>query len=191
MSRFFSLVGVAVLWAGFAAAQSADIAVFGGYSYINQDFSLTKPSGGLSGWNASATLKVARYVGFVADFAGYYPGYNFGCTGCDQSAKIHTFLFGPQASVTVGRITPFARFLFGDTHMSKAAGGLPNNSTFSSTNSFTDGAGGGVDVGLTHRFAVRGQVDYLHNGFRTSDNQRTRFEIHNVVRISTGIVFRF
>ncbi|HEY6372554.1 MAG TPA: hypothetical protein VIX37_18395, partial [Candidatus Sulfotelmatobacter sp.] len=39
---------------------------------------MTKPSGGLSGWNASATFKMARYVGFVADFAGYYPGYNFG-----------------------------------------------------------------------------------------------------------------
>jgi hypothetical protein len=191
MSRFFSLVGVVLLWTACAVAQSAKITLFGGYSYINKDFSLTKPSGGFSGWNASTTFKMARYVSFVADFAGYYPGYNFGCTGCGQSAKIHTFLFGPQASVTVGRITPFARFLLGDTHMTTAADGIGNFQSFMSNNSFTYGAGGGADVGLTRHFAVRGQVDWLHNGFQTSDDQRTQAEIHNIVRISTGIVFRF
>jgi hypothetical protein len=191
MSRFLSLVGVVLLWTAGAWSQSASIAVFGGYSYINKDFSLTKPSGGLSGWNASATFKMAHYLGFVTDFAGYYPGYNFGCTGCGQSAKIHTFLFGPQASITVGRITPFARFLFGDTHMTTAADGFPSNTTFMSTNSFTYGVGGGADIRIMPMFAVRGQVDYLHNAFQTSDNQRTQFEIPNVVRISTGIVFRF
>ena len=191
MGRFSSLAAFVLLWAASSIVHAQDLSVFGGYSYVNQDFSLTSPSGGFSGWNAAATFKVARFVGFTTDFAGYYPGHNFGCTGCGQSAKIHTFLFGPQVSVPIGRITPFARFLFGDTHMTTAADAIGNLQTFMSTNSFTYGAGGGADVSLSHHFALRGQVDWLHNGFRTSDDQRTQFEIHNVVRISTGIVFRF
>jgi hypothetical protein len=184
-------VGVVFLWVACAGAQTPNVSVFGGYSYIDKDFSLTHPTGGsLSGWNASATFKIVRYVGFVADFAGYYPGYS-ACTGCGQSAKIHTLLFGPQVSVRIGRVTPFARFLFGDTHMTTAVDGSPTFQAFTSNNSFTYGAGGGADIGITRRFALRGQVDWLHNSFQTSDDQRTQFENPNVVRVSTGIVFRF
>ena len=57
--------------------------------------------------------------------------------------------------------------------------------------SFTFGAGGGVDYRLTRRIALRGQLDWLHTGFQTSDNQRSNEVIPNVVRVSTGIVFRF
>jgi len=190
MGRLLS-VALVLLWASFAVAQSRDHGeLFGGYSYINKDFSLTGPNG-LTGWNASATFKVVRYVGVVFDFAGYYPGYNDGCPGCGQSAKIHTFLFGPQGSFTVGRVTPFGRFLIGDTNMYTAADGLSGYKTFTSTNSRTYGAGGGADVRLTRLFALRGQVDWLHNRFQTSDNQRAYEVIPNFVRISTGIVFRF
>jgi len=194
MMRLLSLVLVVFLVVSCALAQSPDRGeIFAGYSYINKDFSLTGPIGSssLSGWNASATLKVVRYVGVVLDFAGYYPGYNVGCSGCGQSAKIHTFLFGPQASFSVGRVRPFARFLIGDTNMRTAADEAPNGNTFTSTDSYTYGAGGGADVRLTRRFALRGQVDWLHNRFQTTDDQRTQFLIPNVARISTGIVFRF
>jgi|HubBroStandDraft_2_1064218.scaffolds.fasta_scaffold131195_2 hypothetical protein len=192
--RVASLVLVVFLAASCALAQSPDRGeIFAGYSYINKDFSLISPfsSDGLTGWNASATLKMVRYVGFVVDFAGYYPGSNSGCVGCGESAKIHTFLFGPQASFAMGRVRPFARFLIGDTNMHTAADEAPNGNTFTSTNSYTYGAGGGADVRLTRRFALRGQVDWLHNRFQTTDDQRTQFEIPNVARVSTGIVFRF
>jgi len=169
---------------------SSQMDLFGGFSYVNHDISLSGPNG-LTGWNASATFRVKHQYGVVADFSGYYPGYNPGCVGCGDHAKIHTFLFGPQVSITRGRVTPFARFLLGDTHMHPTIGGLPLLVVFTSDNSFTYGAGGGVDVGLTRRVALRGQVDWLHNGFQTQDNQRRNEEIHNVVRISTGFVFRF
>jgi len=191
--RFVTVVFAVIFLTGLSAAQSSDRGeLFGGFSYIHSDFSLTKPSGsGLYGWNASATFKVFRRLGVVGDFAGYYPGYSFGCgSGCNQSAKIHTFLFGPQASLTEGKVTTFVHFLFGDTNLHTIQAGLPGN-TFTSTNSRTFGAGGGVDVGLTRRFAVRGQADWLNNGFQTVDDQRTSQEVHNIVRISTGLVFRF
>lgn len=191
MARRFLAVFALLVVSGFCIGQaSSQINLFGGFSYVNQDISLSGPNA-LTGWNASATFRIKQHYGFVADFSGYYPGYNPGCIGCGNHAKIYTFLFGPQVSITRGRVTPFARFLLGDTHMHPVVEGILNYVTFTSNNSFTYGAGGGVDVGLTHRFALRGQVDWLHNGFQTLDNQRTFEEIHNVARISTGVVIRF
>jgi opacity protein-like surface antigen len=193
VTRFLSPALTVALLAGLCMAQSSDrITAFAGYSHIDQDFSLNSPNG-LTGWNASASFRLAQHVGVVADFAGYYPGYNAGCMGCGQSAKVHTLLFGPQVTFTKGRIAPFARFLMGDSRVTTSAdfvtGG--NLNTFTSSNSFTFGAGGGVDYRLTRRIALRGQLDWLHTGFQTSDNQRSYELIPNVVRVSTGIVFRF
>lgn len=60
---------------------------------------------------------------------------------------------------------------------------------FTSNTSFTFGAGGaGVDFDLTRRFAWRGH--WLHDGF-SRRTKRTNEEVHNLVRLSTGIVIRF
>lgn len=160
-----------------------------GFHNLNQDISVSGPNA-LTGWNVSPTFRVKHQYGFVADFSGYYPEYNPGCIVCGQHAKIYSFLFGPQVSITKGRVTPFARFLLGDTHMHPTIGGIPNYVTFTLQQLPHLWAGGGVDVALTHRFALRGQVDWLHNGFQTLDNQRRFEEIHNVARISTGVVIR-
>jgi len=188
--RFLSAVFAVLLLAGLSVAQSDRIELFAGYSYVNSDFSLTSPNN-LSGWNASANLKLVRHLGLVADLSGFYPGYNFGCVGCGQSAKIHLYLFGPQASFTLGRVTPFARFLFGDSHVHFTAQGEPSFRYFSSNDSFTYGAGGGLDFRLTRLIGLRAQADWLHNRFQTQDNQLSYRIIPNVARVSTGIVFRF
>ena len=192
MARFLCAACAVAVLVGICVGQSSDrLEVFGGYSHVNSDFSLTSPHG-LNGWNASATLKAWRYGGVVGDFAGYYPSYSFGCgTACSQSAKIHTFLFGPQISFTTGRIKPFVRFLIGDTHVSVSFPGTSISSPFTSNNSLTLGAGGGVDVRLIWRLAIRGQVDWLHTRFQTSDNQLSSRVVPNVARISTGVVLRF
>jgi len=193
MSRSFSVVFAVVLLSALCVGQSPErqpsgrVDVFGGFSFVPQDFSLTNPDGGhLFGWNASATFPQPHHLGVVADVSGYYPSFNYGCgSGCAQSAKIHSFLFGPQVSVTRGRLKPFARFLLGDTYIST------DLKVFTSSNSLTFGAGGGVDISLSHRFALREQVDWLHNRFQTSDNQRYNEEHRNVARLSTGLVIRF
>ena len=184
MYRFTANIFAVVLLSAFCLGQSSGrVDVFGGFSWLSQDISLTNQTTiGPVGWNASATFPVRQQVGVVADVAGYYHGCG---TGFCFGAKIHSFLFGPQISFDRGRVRPFARFLIGDTYMTVSG------PTFTSNNSFTFGAGGGVDVSLNHRFAIRGQVDWLHNGFQTSDTQRTRAEIHNVARLSTGVVIRF
>ncbi len=187
MRRVISALLVIVPLSATCMGQAKGIDLFGGFSWLSQDLSLTKPSGiGPIGWNASVTFPVKPRVGVVTDFSGYYPSFDFGCgAGCTQSAKIHSFLVGPQISRSEGRVQPFARFLIGATHMSTSF------NLFTSSNSFSFGAGGGVDFRLTHRLALRGQVDWLHNGFHTEDNQLTHEEVHNLARLSTGIVVHF
>jgi opacity protein-like surface antigen len=190
--RFLPLAFFVLSFSLFSAAQSENrVDLFAGYSYSSQDISLINlvNSSGVSGWNASATFPMHSYLGLVADFSGFYPSYNTGCGAqCTSSAKIHTFMAGPQISLGHSKLKPFARFLVGDTNLYTSSAGS-SSYTFTSNNAITFGLGGGIDYGLTHRLALRGQVDWLHNGFHTSDGQLTNEEIHNVARISTGVVF--
>ena len=177
MARHLFYVLALLLFTSFSVAQSSDhVAVFGGYSYMNPEFTSTA-SGGVSGWNASATFKLVRYVGVVADFSGFSP------SGGGASASYQTITGGPQVSVRIGRIEPFAHFLIGITHGTLTHRDEPNGNDF---NSLTYGGGGGVDIGLNRWLAVRGQVDGLHIGSNFANGQAS-----SAARVSTGLVFRF
>lgn len=194
MRHFLALCCFVFLLSALAGAQSFERAeIFGGFSYINQDISLSNPNGGsgVSGWNASLGFNLRPSLGVVADVSGFYPSFNTGCGAlCNASARIHTFLAGPQVSIPRGKWKPFVRFLIGDTNMFTGING-ETSYTFTTNNSITFGVGGGLDFNLTHRLAVRAQVDWLHNGFQTSNPQRAFEEIHNIVRVSPGVVYRF
>jgi opacity protein-like surface antigen len=190
MPRFLLAVLAVLLLSSFALAQpKTSFEIFGGYSYINGDFTgvthEASPGITLQGWNASVNVKSGSWFGVVADFAGYYPSHDFG-GGFTSSAKAHTFLFGPQVSLPVKRIKPFAHFLLGETY-------VVGSQTFLTTSdhSLTYAVGGGLDFALTDRIALRAQFDSLHNGFTTNDNQVQFVIDRRVVRISTGVVFRF
>jgi hypothetical protein len=83
------------------------------------------------------------------------------------------------------RFQPFGQILVGDAH---AAGGLsPSQIGVGSSDAFALATGGGLDIDLTPRLAIRAaQADYyltlLPN--RTTNTQ-------NNLRIGAGIVFRF
>src|SRR5690349_20700340 len=100
MTRPWVVILVVLLLVGFVEGQSSDrVEVFGGYSYINPDFSLVS-SGGVSGWNASANFKVRPSWGVVADISGFYPSSSPCSVPCSVSEKSYVFLFGPQVSLT-------------------------------------------------------------------------------------------
>jgi hypothetical protein len=82
------------------------------------------------------------------------------------------------------RIMLFAHVLFGEAI-------VHSNGYLSSDSSAAYAAGGGVDVGIAPRIALRGQVDWLHNNFHTVDSQGGSHFYPNIARISTGVVFRF
>jgi len=75
-------------------------------------------------------------VGVTADFSGYYP------SGCCGTNSVHTYLFGPQVSFRLQRVTPFVHFLMGGAHISFSA---PGAFVLSSDKAFLYAFGGGID----------------------------------------------
>jgi hypothetical protein len=180
MARFLFCI-VALLWfSGFSAAQSRDrVEIFGGYSFMVPDF--TGTSSNASGWDVSANVNLVRHVGVVADFSGFYPSGSNGCNCGAAVAAFHSYMVGPQASLSIGRIKPFARFLIGATIGSYTHADSQGGSDFTQ---ISYGGGGGVDYGFNRWFAVRGQADWLHTGSVNGGSG-------NVARLAAGLVFRF
>lgn len=168
--------------AGLAAAQIPTSGnVFFGYSYYNSSISGQRTS--LNGWEGSVEGKVLPFIGIVGDFSGYDGSQNFttcttpilDCVTFNNNFTEHNYLFGPRASVSVGKIRPFAELLVGAGHIHVNGGG--------SDTSFATAVGGGIDYKLMRVLAWRLQGDYIHT---------TLFNVaQNNVRISTGIVLRF
>jgi hypothetical protein len=177
--------------------------VFGGYSYFRASVTetgtlLCPPAGppcptktvsanpNLNGWEGSVEYKLTDAVGVVADFSGHYG--SLPTSLGSGSMHAYTYLFGPQISYPA-RISPFAHVLLGVAHESTASGSSNFFFPGHSSNAFTMGLGGGIDVRV---FAadVRPtlwvrliQVDYLASHFPSN--------LQNQARISAGVVFRF
>jgi opacity protein-like surface antigen len=189
------ILAVASLSASLIAQSSDRVEVFGGYTYMDPDFSLVSPNS-TSGWNASANFKPSRWVGIVADFSGFYSGYTYppGGTNDRVTGQAYTFLFGPQVSLPLGRFSPFARFLTGLTHVTPQDFGGQSENFFKSSNAFTIGAGGGADYYFLRHVGLRGQVDWLYAKLTPvggGDPGANYIKNRNVARISTGVIFRF
>jgi opacity protein-like surface antigen len=162
--------------------------VFLGYSYSGgQTFGPFGTHGNnMNGWDATLEGKFLPWIGVVADFDWHYGGNDlFGCvTPACMPAKFrlnasrHAVLFGPRASVSFGRYTPFAEFLLGIAHQTDTGGGISNSDT-----GFSRAVGGGLDYKLVKGVAWRVEGDSVHtNLFGVSNNN---------LRISTGVVFHF
>lgn len=172
--------------------------VFVGYSYSRANvfpgstlpFNSGSQTGNMNGWEASLEGKVFPFIGIVADLSGHYGSQNFsrGCEaviGCvpgsgSAHANMHSYLFGPRASFSVGRFTPFAEALFGAAHVSEDGKGI---SFSQSDTSFATALGGGVDYKLIPAVAWRVQADLLQTRFFSNTQ--------NNLRLSTGVVIRF
>jgi outer membrane immunogenic protein len=106
--------------------------------------------------------------------------------GSGADLTLTSYLIGPRYSWRrSGRFIPFGQLLLGGAH---AAGSFAPGSAGNpgSSNAFAMTAGGGLDVELTKRFAVRAfQADYYltHFANRVNDHQ-------NNLRISVGLVLR-
>jgi opacity protein-like surface antigen len=169
--------------------------VFFGYSYsrgnaFTSNFG-TNPtpanaSVNMNGWEASLEGKYLPWIGVVADFDWHYGGRDI-TTGCPLPCSIqrfrlnasrHEIMFGPRASVSIGRYTPFAQFLIGLAHQRDSSTGISNSDT-----TFASAIGGGLDYKLIKGVAARVQVDSIRTHF---------FEgTQNIFRLSTGLLFRF
>ena len=196
----FSIKGLAVL--GFtigavavAAAQSGmpnrgipktEIAV--DYSYMRAN--ATPGQCGcfnLNGGNVEAALQVYRNFSIVADITGEHAGTT---SVPGQSLALLSYTGGPRFSYPLRRsqrtrITPFVQGLVGAVHGFDAP--FPNGSVTltSSANALAVLVGGGVDIAVSHWFAIRAvQVDYGLNHLPNNAN-----DSENLLRVATGVVF--
>lgn len=161
-----------------ASAQDAPKAeVYGGYSAVfTQDITL-------HGFQASVAGNVNKWFGLVAEFGGAYDRDTLG-SGLKVESTVYTYLFGPRFSRRGnGRATLFAHSLFGGVHGRGRIEGLELN-RLETANGFAMALGGGVDVKLSERLALRVlQADYLLT--------RVDSETANNARLSAGLVIRF
>ena len=176
---------------GYAQIPSGN--VFVGYSYLSTDLG-PGDRANWNGWNGSVEGKVLPFIGIVADLSGHYGslasnstglctvppgGLPGGCLGpLSGSGNQHNFLFGPRASVSLGKFRPFAHVLLGASHISESSSGFSNSGT-----SFAYAVGGGIDYHLAPLIGWRLQADLLQTRFFSTTQ--------NNARVSTGIVIHF
>jgi opacity protein-like surface antigen len=175
MRRLFlaaALVAFAAVGAH-AQEETPKAEVFGGYAYGGS---------GSHGWDGSVAFNANRWLGLVADFGGQYTSID--TPDSSERIRTHTFLFGPRLSARRGRrVTPFAHALFGAAHNDSRAREAGLDLRFTD-NSFALALGGGLDVKLSRRVAVRAfQLDYLRTGFFGGTQHNGRIAFGLVLRL--------
>ena len=132
--------------------------IAGGYSYLHANLnnkSYTGPQFNLSGGHVTASQNLNDWFGGRIEFNAY----NGSVSGVNISAQ--TITYGPVFSLhRYERITPFATVQFGAVHGSEGYLGI-SQSAFK----FAMSGGGGADINLNPRFAVRVQGAYLMTRF--------------------------
>ena len=177
MRRLFFAAALAALAAVGAHAQQQEATpraeVFGGYSYGGS---------GSHGWDGSVAFNANRWLGLVADFGGQYTSLD--TPDSSERIRTHTFLFGPRLSARRSKhVTPFAHALFGAAHNDSRAREAGLDLHFKD-NSFALALGGGLDVKLSRRVAVRAfQLDYLRTGFFGGTQHKGRIAFGLVLRL--------
>jgi outer membrane immunogenic protein len=187
--RIIVLLGLASplcpIFSAAAAAQDLSVAEVGvDYNYVHANASpgacgCFSMNGG-DGWFAYNWTRSFAVVGEVAS------QHASNIAGPDTDLTLTSYLFGARYSWhKSGHFVPFAQGLLGGAH---ATGGFaPANTGFpGSSNAFAMTAGGGLDVGLSKRFAIRAfQADYYLTRFANAVNDH-----QNNLRISAGLVLR-
>ena len=173
MTRAFLLVLVVLVFCFPAMGQDTPKAeLFGGYAYAGT---------GSNGFDASIAANVNSWFGLVADVGGQYT--RLDDQGFTETIHSHSFLFGPKFSLRRKRVVPFAHALFGVAKLKTETNEFGPLLSFSDT-SFALALGGGLDVRVNDRFAIRVvQIDYLRTSFFGGSQ--------NKGRIAAGIVLRF
>jgi outer membrane immunogenic protein len=137
----------------------------------------------MQGGRADADLRLHHWLSAVAEVGGAHAN-KINSSG-DSVGRI-TYLFGPRVTHRSGRgFSVFGQALFGGAH--GFDGYFPKSTTSSSSaNSFAFSTGGGVDLSLSGRVAVRLlHADYLYTQLPNAAGDR-----QNNFRIGAGIVFR-
>ncbi len=178
---------------------------FAGYSYLTTPFD--EPDApldrfdNLDGFNLSATHYFTKRFGLTADFSAHFANRNEDFPGgtIRFRSRSYNYFVGPQAKFTNHtRVTPFVHALAGAANNRFSYRATLTGATtpiIDATASVTDFAlaiGGGLDVRLSKRVALRAfQLDYNPVFLRDRPELNTNGgrRIDNV-RFSIGVVFK-
>jgi peptidoglycan-associated lipoprotein len=182
-----------LLWPAVAAVaqQYGPVEVAFGYTFMHTNappsgcgcFSMNGGFGSVA-WQLKPTFALVGEIG-ATHASDINPAKN--------DLTLTTFLFGPRFSarrkLSAGEVprlhglTPYAQLLFGGAHASGALSGT----TSGSSNGFAFAAGGGVDLGLSHKLAWRVfQTEYLLTRIPNGVNDH-----ENNFRLSSGLLIHF
>jgi hypothetical protein len=177
---------------------------FSGYSFWRaMPTASSNRMGYLHGGSTSVAYNFDRYVGLVADFAGFdnsrltLSSQTVSQT-TDANGNAYTYSFGPRFSYRRNeRLTLYFQALFGGAHASSVTisgcAGAPNCTPLGADNAFATMLGTGFDIKLSRHIALRlFEGNFLLTHFRNplSSDGETRGWQKNA-RFSTGIVFHF
>jgi hypothetical protein len=134
------------------------------------------------GFDASASFNLSRWLGAEGDFGWNRAWAHFPGVGLTDSGVV--FSGGPRLTYRQGRLSVFSHALFGANRLtvtSSVAGisvlGVPITGTSVTDTAMAAVVGGGADIALTPRVALRNQVDYLptHHLSQIQNNHRFLF----------------
>lgn len=156
--------------------------VFGG-------FSMQRAGSTFMGWQASMNGNITHHLGLVADFGGQYK------TVLGVPMNSYQFLFGPRLLVRKNRVTPFVHALFGGIRSGIGSTTILGVTTPAvSATGLGMGIGGGLDINLSNRLALRAiQFDWtpMHVGSTTVLGVTVPGSwATNQVRIGIGLVVK-
>src|SRR5208283_1251832 len=171
--RFSILFAVALLVCSVGFAQDDHkIEVTGNYSYIhaNPQNNNIIPTFSLNGGGGSGAFYFSKYIGIVAEFEGYGSyTHNFSNSYGSFSAQgnLFTYNVGPIVKFRTSHVEPFVEALFGGAHSNfygnlyKDCNGCSVASSSPSNNAFDFIIGGGIDIPITPKIAIRPvELDY-------------------------------
>lgn len=160
--------------------------LFGGASFIHPTDA--NSSGNLYGWDASITQRPYSSYPWIGGTIRVNGGYLQTSTSIStatlrSSYSMYTAMGGPSVHFRLRPVEPFAHALVGAVIEKVNTTGIGEPFASSSTH-FGYSLGGGLDVPLSTRWAIRGQADWMNT--RESATQNT-----NRLGVSTGVVLRF
>jgi outer membrane immunogenic protein len=160
---------------------------------LDYTFTRVNPGGNLTSYNTEGgsgyvEYNLNRVVGLVADLGSNYIG---NVNGFPINNTAFTYLFGPRFNWRISRFTLYTQTLVGGERFSNGYDpASPAPALGTSENSFAAAIGGGVDVRLTDRIAIKPiQVEYLMTQLPSSFVNVN--QVQNNLRYSAGVVLRF
>lgn len=159
--------------------------VFAGYSHTS-NFDT-----GLNGWILSANYTLgSSWLGVEGEISGHYGSLGLGALpivlpGAPSSVhtNLYNYNFGPRVTWRAPSepFNVFGHLLFGGSHTSVSASGVPSTSD----GAFSWVLGGGGDYNFNTNWAGRAQLDLLHTNFFSNGESHPRFAIGIVYRLGS------